>query len=207
MDIKPCPKCSSEEVSIEGNGFCASITCEDCEYTRGGFSGREMLIHIWNNDKIRNNYLIERKKVNKMDLQSKTLFKSNLAILLTMETLEYENKNYLSGDDKSRSISKVKLINQMIDELNENVKYDKGLNSQGERGNIMLKYKIKSYCPYCETEGEKEYSLPLNNDDIECVSCGGFTEQKIISIKEVNYCDCSKCTGLPSIEDYYKDEE
>jgi len=57
-----------------------------------------------------------------MDLQSKKIFKSNLAILLAMETLEYENKNYLSGDDKSRSISKVKLINQMIDELNENVK-------------------------------------------------------------------------------------
>jgi len=68
----------------------------------------------------------------------------------------------------------------------------------------MTKYNLKVCCPYCKTVYEKEYSLPLNNDDIECLSCGGFTEQKILSIKEISYCDCNRCTGLP---DYYKDEE
>jgi len=68
----------------------------------------------------------------------------------------------------------------------------------------MTRYILKIYCPYCETRFEKEYSLPLNNDDIECISCGSFTGQEIVSIKEINYCTCGKCTGLP---DYYKDDE
>lgn len=116
MNIKPCPKCNSEEVSIEGNGFCATITCEDCDYTRGGFSGREMLISIWNSENIN-----KRKEEIKMDLQTKNSLKSNLKILLAIETLEYENKNYLSGDNKSRSESKIILIKDMLKDLNENI--------------------------------------------------------------------------------------
>jgi len=56
-----------------------------------------------------------------MDLQTKNNLKSSLAILLAVETLEYENQNYLSGDNRSRSLAKITLIKDMIEDINENV--------------------------------------------------------------------------------------
>jgi len=57
-----------------------------------------------------------------MDLQTKNSLKSSLAILLAVETLEYENQNYLSGDNRSRSLAKIELIKDMINDINENIK-------------------------------------------------------------------------------------
>lgn len=57
-----------------------------------------------------------------MDLQTKNSLKSSLAILLAVETLEYENQNYLSGDNRSRTLAKITLIKDMIKDINENFK-------------------------------------------------------------------------------------
>jgi len=57
-----------------------------------------------------------------MDLHTKNNLKSSLAILLAVETLEYENQNYLSGDNRSRSLAKITIIKDIIKDINENVK-------------------------------------------------------------------------------------
>ena len=66
-------------------------------------------------------YFKEKRK-STMDLQTKDSLKSSLAILLAVETLEYENQNYLSGDNRSRSLVKIALIKDMINDIDENAK-------------------------------------------------------------------------------------
>lgn len=71
----------------------------------------------------------------------------------------------------------------------------------------MTEYTFKIYCQYCKTEYKVQYSLPLDNKDIQCTNCGSYDGQQILDIEKVVHCNCSKCTGMPSIEDYYKDED
>jgi len=121
MNIKPCPKCNSEEVSIEGNGFCATITCEDCDYTRGGFSGREMLISIWNNES-------ELNKKGDKNMKSDTYIKEALETLRTTEK-RVDVMGFLSGVEALKLIAWTKdiIINHINDFSDSNERYISGL--------------------------------------------------------------------------------
>lgn len=50
---------------------------------------------------------------------NKNLFRANLNVLLGIELLEYEDKNHLSGSNKTRSETKLRLIKDMLNELYE----------------------------------------------------------------------------------------
>ena len=72
----------------------------------------------------------------------------------------------------------------------------------------MIEYIFKISCAHCRTEYQVKYSLPLDIDDIiYCLHCERHSGLEIQSIEKVSPCDCSKCTGLSSMENYYKDED
>jgi len=50
-------------------------------------------------------------------MKEKAVLMSNLRILLAIEILEYEEKNHLSGNSKSRSEVKQSLLNHSIEQL------------------------------------------------------------------------------------------
>ena len=66
---------------------------------------------------------------------------SNLRKILAIEILEYEDKNYLSGDNKSRNEEKILLIEDCI----RIIKHEENINKLNEMTDKVIKENDKKY--------------------------------------------------------------
>lgn len=73
----------------------------------------------------------------------------------------------------------------------------------------MTEYKFTMYCPYCGIEYYINFieNLHFSVSDLFCNKCRNIEQQTIKNIKTIIHCNCERCTGIPSVESYYEEEE
>ena len=48
--IKPnyCPKCGSNDITLDSSGWSSIISCDDCDYSKEGKCDEDTLVERWN---------------------------------------------------------------------------------------------------------------------------------------------------------------